>query len=859
MSVLQFSSLSNLDKKFFGVMFIMFALIKALHANQQGQGLVFAALSFLIVLTAVTMVYNVGCIINTRILVQNAADSAALSAATIQANCMSTIAWINNATAQIYHSLLRQMADITTFAVLAEFEDPGGVYRRGGDFSAGYPAPASVVWGQMSPYDSEIGIASPQGFACQKLTELTQRAEIVFPEAKLWLMQLSHIQQTVALVAPVLINDKIDEVVSTINCTNKSVFFGSRWYPFNSDALDMLIEKLTNGWRVTVTRAGEPTEIIEVIRFAEDIWIIKNTKGLEQTELVIKKLDTAGNEWEITSTPPGDVLTAKRIELQNGDLWTLVVAPAGKPPISIEFKPFPDIDPNAFGFKSSDMADWEIYRKNSNTGTLEIKQGGEWIAAQDEKDINGYKVKVNINNWVKVGDASVHLVVPPAVHFAKSRIDLTTPIALTHWSGDVKLRVINDSFAISVAHWQAGPINTALADGRWHKYFDDREDYWWQHRLTEIISNSTWEYNYKQMGSILQWENNKHRFALYHAVRWNYNQDYGNNFISAVDNNQLPPWMYWTDVAPANSEKGIGLTFGAQSPEAKFWDAQPDKSKYYQLRTCWHCGGVGKNPEDTTEVCPVCKNVSNGPGLLTHVCFRPIDTLHRGSDPSKEDWADFITLMLEVDGSYGIPGKVMPPLVLTDEFFKYGINVAVWTNPWPGLLPEADESTSNLTPILIEPLNSNKNSTAEPRQMPSWGCMAVASARAGFADKDFNGYGWLFALDADQREDWVDGVTSKGNLYITEWAARLVSTKTNINSSDLELEAHQFEDRDYDTPVGWLYDIFASGQSFQSNKVIVGYSLKSIPCFKEKIQRRRGGKLQFAGDKDIKFDDYVYH
>ena len=851
--------------------------IRKLHGDQHGQGLVFAALSFLITIMAVAMVYNVGQVVRTRITVQNGADSAALSAAMVQANSLSTIAWLNNGMAQIYHSLLRQIADITTFAVLAEFEDRGGRFRSEGTYAKGYPAPQTDIWGTPSTYDGQIEAAPAPGFACQKLAELTQRADGVFPQAKRWLMELSNIQQAVALAAPVLMSDEIDRVVSAAGATNKSVFFGSRMYPFHASTLDMHIFRLDNGWRIIVERSGETTEIIEVTHPNDKLWIIQNTMGVEQTIITVEQLDDDGNQYRISLAPQGDVWTVTRTETPNGDEWEIIITPAAKPAFTIWFKPFPDLDPNAFGFKTSDMDDWEIYRRDPETGNVQFRQNGEWVDYTDQyRMVNGYKVPVTMSNWVQVGDATVYLGRTPSVHFAHTRARLSNPLQLTHWSGGVTLRVVNDDFSISVAHWQAGPINTSNADGRWHKHFDNRQDYWWQHRLTEIVPNAQWEYNYKEMGSMLRWEGDRYRFALYHGVRWNYGTDYSAmgtappTFQAAAgaspETSQFPGWMYWMGVAPVDSaDDGVGMTFGAQSPEQNRWDAgaEPDRSYFYQIRTCWHCSGSGEDPEEAGEVCPVCHGIRNGVAPTpTHVCIRPIDTLHRGTKPTA-DWQDYVTLAIEEDGSYGVEGKVREPLVLTEEFFKYGINVAVWANPWPGLTPDADaeaESTG-LKPMLFSGLNPSHKDNYQAPRLPGWGCMAVASARAVFDDRDYGGIGWGFpALTVQQRDDWIEGVSSQGNLYVTEWTARLVSTKTNIDRDDLELDGYTVDGMDYDTPAGWLYDIFAQGQTFQSSKIMKDYSLEAVPRLGQ-MRRRDGRRLNFvaSGTDEVKFDDHLYH
>ena len=65
--------------------------------DEGGQGIVFAAASLLVMVGFVALVFNVGTVVENRMRIQMAADNAAYSGAMVQANALSTIAWINSA------------------------------------------------------------------------------------------------------------------------------------------------------------------------------------------------------------------------------------------------------------------------------------------------------------------------------------------------------------------------------------------------------------------------------------------------------------------------------------------------------------------------------------------------------------------------------------------------------------------------------------------------------------------------------------------------------------------------------------------------------------------------------------------
>ncbi len=870
-----------------------------LHSDQRGQGLVFAAMSFLIIIMAATMVYNVGQVCMTRIKVQTAADSAAMSAAMIQANCLSSVGWINNGMAQIYHSLLRQMADITTFAVLAEFEDPKSLLRSGTSLMPpeGYPCGVLNLWGANSPYLAQAEAAPSPGFACQKLAELSARAEVVFPEAKRWLMELSHIEQAIVLAGPVLIEDEIDKAAYEAGASHKSVFWGSRWYPLNARKVDMMIEKLDeeDGWNIEVWENGKTTRYIEVRHPTEKVWTIRSVAGVDQDEtLHIEQLDDAQEEWLITRSPQGTEVHCKKVGSGDTAFWIVSTQAPGQTPHSIGARPHPSLGDGAYDL-IVDGEVVEIFRRNPTSHDLEVRRNGDWVSLT-EYEHDG--VRVQIDDWVRIDEGlSVYIGNPPAVSAHGTYFSLRTPISFSHTVGPVHLGVI-DHFRITVRQYTLTVDN---ADGRWRKYYDERGDYWWQHRLTPDpeFPNNKWEYNYEELGSLLNWESNRYRLGLNQAVRWNFDDysDWG-NFESAVATDNLPDWMYWMGVAPGGDDD-TGMTYEAKSPKDSPWEPgyTPPKSQFYQMRPCWYCDGSGEktrtiedppgsgNMVQETYTCPVCKGQTWGQAT-TQVCVRPKDTAYRHQ--GSESWKNFLQLQMAKDNSYGVEGKVQEPLVLTEEFFKYGMNVAVWANPWPGMdvgTRREDPSGSTLMPILINPFVDPTKGDETPR-MPDWGCMAVASARAGFYDPalahtesaDANGFVWKLKgpvhvetrpgdpapQDDSVRTKWLEGQSSGGNLYVTRWAARLVSTKNNIDPDDLELEGHELEGRMSDSAAGWLYQLFASGESHYISKLVRENKLENIPALNS-MRRRDGRRLQFGDQQgatdtdDVKFEDVLYH
>ncbi|GMV83993.1 MAG: hypothetical protein AMXMBFR7_51770 [Planctomycetota bacterium] len=114
---------------------------KRLHRDESAQVMLLALISavFLILVTAFPL--NVGWTLVKRAKLQNAADSAAYSAAVVQADCLSAIAWLNNAESWAYHrqyELELKFCALGVYAWLEKWGDrqisAGGTKPGSGDY-----------------------------------------------------------------------------------------------------------------------------------------------------------------------------------------------------------------------------------------------------------------------------------------------------------------------------------------------------------------------------------------------------------------------------------------------------------------------------------------------------------------------------------------------------------------------------------------------------------------------------------------------------------------------------------------------------------------------------------------------------
>jgi hypothetical protein len=152
----------------------------------------------------------------------------------------------------------------------------------------------------------------------------------------------------------------------------------------------------------------------------------------------------------------------------------------------------------------------------------------------------------------------------------------------------------------------------------------------------------------------------------------------------------------------------------------------------------------------------------------------------------------------------------MNPLVLTEEFFKYGISVGTWSSGANNLFKGLSDGDSLLAGGKL--FNRTQN-----------GIFAFASARVGFSNPDTGMFQFRFT-DSEERQEWLD---SDDNLYETTWKARLVPIAIQIKTEDIEAEAD-------DSGLTYLMRFMATTQwrkTFFGRNIQIGHRIDNIDGF----------------------------
>lgn len=351
--------------------------------------------------------------------------------------------------------------------------------------------------------------------------------------------------------------------------------------------------------------------------------------------------------------------------------------------------------------------------KTDPNGNLLTNNGSGWqpVGQQNSVNVNGATVRVQNNPAITVGQATVW---PDHIAIGNTTITFSDPLRILSHFGPVAVRVEDDEASLN-------GLSTSNADCKWHRLWDDST----RHRLCEL-GPTTWEYEFQRNSSYL-FEDDMLSFSMKHAMGDN---DPVYDFASGAE----PEWAKW-----------FSPVLGRSS----------DAAFLHQTRPCWNSADADRDGfnDGTSIPCPICGSARYGSDVdgdgKREVRVHQLQTFVRQGNPGF-DTPD----RQRVDLS-----KFEMPLVLVEDFFKFGITVAV-TSRTPQL------------PIFSSIFE-------DPRS----GAFAIASARAGFWDESRGKYVYAFE-SIDDREQWIEN--SLANLYEPTWMAKLFPIAAQIKDEDID-------------------------------------------------------------------------
>lgn len=689
------------------------------------------------------------------------------------------------------------------------------------------------------------------------------------PAAEQWLEEMSRLEHTIAILAPYLSSETAYRVARKNGAEYTSIFPASRWLPHDDARLDLDVyhNEAPNSWRIeggdtylevseascggdsNCASCGDPQMCWEVewgrglsqqsryliCEMEDRTWYLRDM--IRETDICIQQRE----ETYITTWGPEGVEVVRHGADEGYDPPILEL-------INEDGENWPD---NVLFVRRVQVEGGEIIEQAEYQWD---EQAGEWVLPEEEDfeplgpsrvNIDGVNISVTLDPVLPLpGQAEIRRLIPPSVALLTpsgerwGRVDLREGNTEINANiNGVHVEVLNNAARMVM---RGERLSTRTTRGNWHTHFDRREFYWWQHRLIPQGPPAGWEqswhYTYEEFGTRLTPETNGARLVGIAAAEpqsarmMGYPEAVitgGRLRDDAAENVDLPHWAYFQgEDGPGNPAGWLNVMTGNLVAGGQDGQGNPIPV-YHQQRECWYplCrdGSLGEDydGDGVIDVCPVCEGegeVTMGPAdLVEHnrLGRRTLD------DPQPSDRERHF---VEAD-----LGGDRVPLVLTEDFFAYGLSVGAWHRRETHF-PEDRASDAPERPVeymLHDPYPGMKGLVHGPRDQsaqergeslrPQWGYFALAAARTRLRNVEAEGpapellHGAYFR-DVAVRQEWLSD--SMNNLYIrgsqgdwSYWDARLFPLSEQVLDEDII----QGLEGGGETGTGWLMRRIAHG------------------------------------------------
>jgi len=623
--------------------------------DESGQGIIFAAATLLVLVGFLAFVFNIGRLLDRRTKMQIAADAAAYSGAMVEADAVSAIAYINSAMSQVYYNSLKYAVDVNEAAVAAELE------RR-----MNYPSyePGAVAW---PAYQTVYSTASAG-----------------LQQAKQWMVQLSQLENAIAIVAPRLAEEEMYVVAARAGGERMSVYPSFRMFPAHDSLIEFEITRLTvpqQGWQV---RNRLTNDTLTLTLVGGNVWDFQWTNnGIETRE--VKITQNSPTSWQIQFyQPPGSLKQEVNIVDDPNLGWVISGSapnPGGGPPTPMQPITFTPVDMDGEGFNEGVRITQGGYSQvlmRGADGNMYAWNGSSYVPmTSNQTTVGGVNVQVNVTNVIHFPGATAHIGQPTTVDIGGAHIVLNNPPTISTGFGPVGISISGfnpNQFNISVGGFSLMPGGS---DGRWIPHYDAREEMWWRNQLiSNVYGNpNVWWYNYERYGALLAHDTTG-RLTQHAFMGNNYSPDSSATGAGAWPTwactaNNATPWFNtdpgyaqpqefipgnlasnWQPqfpavpgqaggdfdvpdnngichLLPSNQGQGPGATY---PPPGAYYQTSPLNS----TMGCPACNGTGRlngNPANGICTCPWCHGCDNSPNGNSRYSNIRVSLATLGSSP----------------------------------------------------------------------------------------------------------------------------------------------------------------------------------------------------------------------------------
>ena len=782
--------------------------------GESGSAFIIGVLTLWMILYGISLIGRVSDAVSSKMKVQMAADTAALAGARLLADHLSTIAWINDTRAVIHYHKVRHGADLVSMATLADLK------TRLPNLNGSNLGP-SIPDYSVSDDSTQIGL---QGFSeafIEDFDRLTEERAAqwetafpdhwdpnLFPNRTRYQVkgqnadeELARFQHALALTTRTMIEKEVyDKAVA--NGSELTAFFpNSSVYPAPGDDRQLHIAKIdteralesgniverVTGWRlwndedgldITANSIGEDRWEIDYQREGRVVHLVVEDEAPHPGWMRIDYTETFGEETEeeqILIDKDNNIIFTDDMRLQMEELDDG----------STRITRTQDGETTTFRYR---YEDGQMLIYNDATGEFEPPAPPPGMDVPEGEvpesiTVNGTEVRLQTFQQVSVGSA---LIWRDRVSIGEFTVYFRNPIRIVSHIYGYNIRVDDDESVVN-------GLSTLRADGVWRRWHGDRT----RHRMRAITPQEEWLYEWERDSSHLQLELAQEadvefdRFSQLHGQR----EETGSarsetGFESIIDIRTGKPVLREDGHPLYNQERVCWHPYDVECPvfhppgAERDWcspDADKPNGRYHhpvlQVRlNCHLCSPDGDRYLDgsnRTTVQASTWHLMNASRLSEPSDFEGRNFASGDDSQFIPQIAERLQRMPEILESISRRPNTsteIAPLVLTEDFFKYGITVGTWTSG-------ADASGNGHLDLP----------GAEAGFDTDEGLFAFASARAGFRNPSTGEIVYSFSPGAltDQRTEWLE---SEQNLYLADWEATLVPLKTQIQNNDLDVD-----------------------------------------------------------------------
>lgn len=811
--------------------------------GESGSAFIIGVLTLWMILYAISLIGRVSDAVSAKMRVQMAADTAALAGARLLADHLSTIAWINDTRATIHYHKMRNGADLISMATLGDLKTRLPILDEN-NFGPSIPDHS------VSDDSTQIGL---EGFTQHFLEDFDRLTEErvapwedafperwdpnIFPDRTRYQIkgqnadeELARFQHALALSARVMIEKEVYDKAAANGSQLTAFFPNSAIFPAAGNERELHIRKIdteqvmesgnvverVRGWRlwndedgldVTARSIGELRWDIDYELGGRVVSLIVEDEEPNEDWMRINYTETFGEETEheqILIDKANNIIFTDSMRLQMEELDDG----------STRITRTEDGETTTFRYRYVD-GEMQIY--NEDTGEFEVPETAQGPDGEAVESIehNGTQIRLQTFQRVQVGSA---LIWRDRFSIGAFTIHFRNPVRITSHIYGYGIRVDDDEAVVN--GFSTRRANCVWRRAHWHNsdHGSDRS----RHRMCVVEPELEWIYEWKRDSSHLQRE-----IAQGPEVQFDrFSQLHGQKEVEG----------------DAREETGFDSILNIRTGEPVL--GEDGRPLYNQERVCWH-------PHDLE--CPVfhppggdrdwCTpepgkpngryhDLESGARVNCHICSASGDRYldedgrttvrastwnlideERLSEPADFDNKNFATgddeqfipqiaerlqrmpEILESIKRRPNTASDLTPLVLTEDFFKFGITVGTWTSG-----EEASGNGQLDLPGADEAFDTDE------------GLFAFASARAGFRDPDSGEMIYSFDPGAlsDERSEWVE---SEQNLYLADWEATLVPLKTQIQNRDLDVDGQDDSGLSYllrmISSTAWREDFFS--------------------------------------------------